>query len=235
MKRLLLVSLAACSLCAAPAFAGPAAPTTGPDWSEFYVGGDLGWQGSPIDLSRPGAPLSYSPQHDSFALGAFVGAQRQFGQVILGVEGGYMAGFDKASLGATPSTSIFYSGGTGTAQAALKGIWSIGGRVGWDMGRWMPYIAGGYANGSFEFDAQTLPQPSTTEHASASLDGGYIGAGVDWAFASNWTVGAEYRHYAFGAKTVTSPYSSGGSELVRFAPSTDTIMARLSYTLGGQH
>ena len=99
----------------------------------------------------------------------------------------------------------------------------------------MPYLTGGYANGSFEFDAQTLPQPNTTEHASASLDGGYIGAGVDWAFARNWTAGAEYRHYAFSAKTVTATQAPSGSEPVRFAPSTDTVMARLSYTFDWPH
>ena len=240
MKRLLLISLAAGSLCGAHALAAdmpvkealpvPAAPATGPDWSGLYFGGDLGWQGSGIGLSSPagGASLTYAPQHDSFALGAFVGAQRQFGQFVVGVEGGYMAGFGDASLGATPSISIFYPGGTGTAQASLKNIWSIGGRVGWAAGQWMPYLTGGYANGSFEFDAQDSFQ---TERASASLNGGYIGAGVDWALARNWTVGAEYRHYAFSATTVTSTQSN----LVTFAPSTDTVMARVSYIFDWQH
>ncbi len=196
------------------------------DWSGFYIGGAAGWQSSNIDLSNPTGSLTYSPNHDSFALGAFAGYQHQIGQFVLGVEGGYMSGFDDVSLGTTPSISIFFPGGTGTAQAKLKDIWSVGGRVGWAMGRWMPYLTGGYASGRFEFNAR---DSSTTEQASATNGGGYIGGGVDWAVWNNWILGLEYRHYGFSAKTVASSYSTGGGENVRFGPRTDTVQARLSY------
>lgn len=208
-----------------PVKAAPLAPAAY-DWSGFYIGGDGGWQGSTIDLSSPGGgPLTYSPRHNSFAVGGFAGVQRQFGQFVLGVEGGYMSAFDNVSLGATPSISIFGPGGTGTAQAKLKDIWSVGGRVGWAMGRWMPYVTGGYANGSFEFDAQS---GATTEQAKASTGGGYIGGGIDWALTKNWIIGAEYRHYAFSSKTVAGTFGLA-TENVNFAPSTDTVLARLSY------
>ena len=216
----------------------PPAPAPAPmlapvyDWSGFYIGAAAGWQGSTIDLSNPDfGTLTYSPRHSSFALGGFVGAQRQFGQFVLGVEGGYMAGFNDSNLGTTPSISIFVPGGTGTAQAKLKDIWSIGGRVGWAIDRWMPYITGGYANGRFEFNAQNSVG-GVTEQARASTGGGYIGGGIDWAVWNNWIVGAEYRHYAFSSKTVASSYSNGGGEKVRFGPSTDTVMGRVSYKFG---
>jgi opacity protein-like surface antigen len=237
MKKLLLTSIAAGMLYGAPVFAAdmpvkavrPAAVAVY-DWSGIYIGGDAGWQGSKIDLSRvdPPGTLTYSPRHSSFALGAFAGVQRQFGQFVLGVEGGYLSAFRDASF-ATPTLTIFVPGGTGTAQAKLKDIWSVGGRIGWAMGRWMPYLTGGYANGSFEFDAQNTTGPVLTEQAKANTGGGYIGGGIDWALTKNWIIGAEYRHYAFSAKTVTSTFSSGATENVRFAPSTDTVLARLSY------
>lgn len=209
------------------------------NWSGFYVGGDAGWQSSAVGLSSPdpGNNLTYSPHHNSFALGAFAGYQHQFGQLVLGVEGGYTAGFGNVSLGVTPSISIFANGGTGTAQAKMKNIWTAGGRIGWavgPVGEWLPYITGGYAAGSFGFDAQETA--GRTETATASLNGGYIGAGIDWApkalFGQNVILGLEYRHYAFSSKTVTGSISSGASENVAFDPKTDAIVGRISFKFG---
>lgn len=94
----------------------------------------------------------------------------------------------------------------------------------------MPYVAGGFANGSFQFDAQDLDATQRTpERAKANTSGDYIGGGIDWAVTTNWIVGVEYRHYAFSARTVTGVNSDSFSEPVRFAPSTDTVVGRLSY------
>jgi len=207
------------------------------NWSGFYIGGEAGWQSSEIGLSSElaGASLTYNPRHDSFALGGFVGVQRQFGQLVLGVEGGYMAAFNDVSLGATPFPYIFFPGGTGTAQAKLRDIWSIGGRAGWAINNWMPYVAAGYGNGSFEFNAQCVPNNCGNEQAKTRTDGAYVGGGLDWAVMNNWILGIEYRHYFFGAKDVNSttpPTFVPPTEPVRFDPETDTVMARLSYKFG---
>lgn len=243
MKKLLLTGAAAFGLCGGSAMAAdmavkaPVAPVAAYDWSGFYLGIDGGWQGSRIGLSGvfAGVPeaLTYAPHHDSFALGGFGGVQRQFGQVVLGIEGGYLSGFNNASLGATPSLSIFSAGGTGTAQAKMRYIWSIGGRAGWALDHWMPYVTGGYANGSFEFDAQNVPPPGT-EQAKANTGGGYIGGGVDYAITNNWIIGAEYRHYGFSSKSATG-VAPTFTEQVNFAPRTDTVVARLSYKFDWPH
>jgi outer membrane immunogenic protein len=220
-----------------PVKADRPAPVAAYDWSGIYIGGDAGWQGSSIGLSNPFSvfgggpgPLTYNPHHDSFALGAFVGIQRQFGQFVLGVEGGYISAFGYGSSVATTSVPIFVPGGTGTAQAKLKDIWSVGARIGWAMGQWMPYITGGYANGSFEFNSQS--SATVAEQAKARTGDGYIGGGIDWALTKNWIIGVEYRHYAFSSKTVASTLTGvfvGTTEPVRFAPNTDTVLARVSY------
>jgi outer membrane immunogenic protein len=204
------------------------------DWSGFYIGGDVGWQSSRIALSSPTGPLTYAATHDSLAGGGFIGVQKQFGQFVLGVEGDYLTATGNGSLGATSDISIFGPGGTGTGQVKLRDIWSVGGRLGWAMDRWMPYIAGGYADGAFEFDAQNVP-PSIvpeTETARSSGGGGYVGVGIDWAATNNWIIGAEYRHYGFGTQTTTGAQSGAefvGTEQVNIAPHTDTVLARVSY------
>src|SRR3954453_20927735 len=98
MRKLLLTTAVLVALMAgegfgadlrAPVYKAPTAVPPVFDWSGFYIGVDGGWQGSRIGLSRPGASLSYEPHHNSGAVGGFVGVQRQFGQIVLGVEGGY--------------------------------------------------------------------------------------------------------------------------------------------------
>jgi outer membrane immunogenic protein len=242
MKLKILTGIAAmAALFGTPAFAADmpvkaqpccAAPVY--DWTGFYFGGDVGWQGSPIGLSSPGDPLAYQVTHNSFAGGGFIGVQKQFSQFVVGVEGDYLAANGSASLGSTPDISIFGPGGTGTGQVKLRDIWSIGGRLGWAFGRWMPYLAGGYANGAFEFDAQNVPPAVVPEVETAKSSGGgtYIGAGIDWAVANNWIVGAEYRHYGFSTQATTG-FQSGAefvaTEPVNIAPHTDTVVARVSY------
>jgi outer membrane immunogenic protein len=162
-----------------------------------------------------------------------VGVQKQFGQFVLGIEGGYLAATGNASLGATPSLSIFAPEGAGTAQAKLKDIWNIGARVGLPMGQWMPYVTGGYANGAFQFTAQNIPPTIdiASEAANSNNGGGYIGGGVDYAVTKNWIVGAEYRHYFFSSQTVTGVVTGSEpfTEPVTIAPQTDTVLARVSY------
>lgn len=209
----------------APVYKAPVAVAY--DWSGFYAGGEVGGQWSSIGLSDFNggpAPLTYRPNHSSFALGAFIGYQKQFSQWVLGIEGGYVAGFGDKSLGATPSFSIFFPGGTGTGDAGFRGVWTIGPRVGIAMGQWMPYLTGGYANGRFKFSERTLPAGAPVD-ASANANGGYIGIGVDYALNHNWILGAEYRHYAFRNKTV----AAAGGENITFDPKVDTLVARLSY------
>jgi outer membrane immunogenic protein len=207
------------------------------DWSGFYVGGEIGGQSSKIDLSNPTlGTVGFRPDHDSFALGAFLGAQRQFGSLVVGVEGGYLAGFFNANLGPITALSIFVNpNGTGTAYAKMQDIWSGGARLGWVGGNLMAYVTGGFASGSFRFNAENIaPSPPASEQATARPDGGYIGGGIDWPANNNWIIGAEFRHYAFGAKIVTATVSQTTpfTETVRIAPSTDVAVVRVSYKFG---
>ena len=204
------------------------------DWSGFYVGADLGGQWSDIGLSSPapGATLSYNVRHDSFAAGGHAGYQHQWGQLVLGVEGAYMATFGRSDELATPSISIFFPGGTGTASAKLRDIWSVGGRVGWAPNNWIVYATGGYASGSFAFNAASGTVNPLVEHAAARADGLYIGGGVEYGLAQNWIVGLEYRHYDFNAKAVTGVITGivgNPLEPVKFDPKTDVVLGRLSY------
>jgi hypothetical protein len=86
----------------APVYKAPTVLPPVVDWSGFYIGVGGGWQGSRIGLSNPDfGTLTYEPHHNSGVVGGLVGVQRQFGPIVLGVEGGYLGGFGQASLGNT--------------------------------------------------------------------------------------------------------------------------------------
>lgn len=224
----------------APMVAPIAAPMY--NWSGFYIGGDVGWQGSTIDLSRTGpvaGTLTYAPHHTSVAFGGFAGYQHQFGQFVLGIEGGYTAATGSGDLGPVPSVDIFIPGGTGTSHAKLKDIWNVGGRAGYAIGpagNWLPYVTGGYASGRFAWDAQST---AFTESADARANGAYFGGGVDWAwmnnkvFGSDVILGIEYRHYWFGTTDAGGAISTGTPITIRFEPKTDVVMGRVSFKFGG--
>jgi len=204
------------------------------NWAGFYIGGQLGGLWSTTGLSRvgpdPGGAINYSVNNASVAAGGFAGVQGQFGQFVLGLEGGYATGFSGTTF-ATPSTNIFDPGGTGTAT--VKGgrdVRTIGARAGYAINNWLPYLSGGYASGRFGFDAISTGGVGP-ESASARLDGYYVGVGLDYAIVPNWIVGGEYRHYEFESKTVTaspSPFLFD-PETVNIGGRGDTFMGRLSY------
>src|SRR5207342_3629603 len=106
-------------------------------------------------------------------------------------------------------------------------------RLGYAMGRWMPYITGGYANAANHVIARANGTQVQVEEARARLNGWYIGAGVDMALAQGWTVGLEYRHYDFDDKTAPAFTNAGVFvEPLRFDSTTDTFTVRVSWKLG---
>jgi opacity protein-like surface antigen len=68
--------------------------------------------------------------------------------------------------------------------------------------------------------------------------GWYIGGGVDWALAQNWTIGIEYRHYDFDTNLELARAVVGGvwgavpNDNATFDMSADTITLRVNWKLG---
>jgi outer membrane immunogenic protein len=237
------------------------------DWSGVYFGVGSGYQWSTIDVAHvpggvfPGTTgIGISSDHDDAFVSAHLGVQHQWGALVLGVEGGWMSTLrDRKgsaefcdSVPAVLQNPILKPGDF--CSARLNDILTIGGRAGWAAGRWMPYVTGGYANASVDFENR-IPQPgalgaagATTlqEQAHTRLGGWYIGGGVEWGISPGWTVGVEYRHYDFSSRDATAysactatatngcPFAAVGLPLekVRIDDTTDTVSARVSWRWG---
>ncbi len=82
---------------------------------------------------------AFSVGHDSEVVGGQIGIQHQFGNIVLGVEGTLTTAFrDSHASTDCPNTLL-------TCAARFDDVLTVGPRIGWAMGKWMPYITGGYA------------------------------------------------------------------------------------------
>jgi outer membrane immunogenic protein len=188
MKRLFAVSMAAlvgmvvqasaADLGRAPRVAP--APVYAPvySWAGLYLGvnGGYGWGDS-----------AWSTQTGSFntsggLFGGQIGYNWQFGQTVLGLE-----------------TDIQWSGIKGNGNCAFgcetKNNWfgTARGRLGYAYDRWLPYVTGGLAYGEIQANPSFGFASSNTTNA-----GWTVGAGVEYAFAQNWTAKVEYLYMDLG-------------------------------------
>jgi outer membrane immunogenic protein len=232
------------------------------DWSGVYFGVGSGYQWSSIDVNQvpsavnPGAGsanpgIGINSEHNEAFVSAHLGAQHQFGNIVLGIEGGWMSTLRDRdgshefcdTIPAVLSTPILQGGDFCTAR--LQDIITIGARAGWAMGRWMPYVTGGYANAGVDF-AQRNPITATTgplplpltpagaagatveqEQAHTRLGGWYLGGGLEWAISPGWTTGIEYRHYEFGDGRTTGFSACGAGNPGCFSAAVGTPLERL--------
>jgi opacity protein-like surface antigen len=198
------------------------------DWGGFYFGLHSGFQWSDFDATFTNGN-AFGVSHDSQVVGGQIGIQHQFGNFVLGVEGALTVAFqDDFASTDCPNPAI-------TCAARFDDVLTIGPRLGWAMGKWMPYITGGYANARFTEKGVVKINNADTRTASERHSGWYIGGGVDMALSHGWTIGLDYRHYEFDDATYDPANPAGvvlaGDRNVADA-SSDVISLRVSWKLG---
>jgi outer membrane immunogenic protein len=174
-------------------------------WTGCYVGAHVGHAWGKTDtqgISTNGAPTTYntgSMDVNGSIFGGQLGCNYQVAPTfVIGVEGSYS--------GAGITGIAGYGDGSGAnccfVQMKTDALASITGRLGWTG--WDPrtlfYVKGGwaYAHDQFAFSY------ALTEKQDRS--GWVVGFGVEWAFAQNWSVFAEYDHYDFGTKRTPNSF-----------------------------
>lgn len=214
-------SALAADLAARPYTKAPAMISPAYDWSGFYVGANLGgaW-------ARESSSIT--------ALNGAVGGNRAGGSGLggrSGVVGGGQIGYnymiapnfllgieadvDGTSLKGTNLSPTGNDSFTGKVDA----FGTVRGRAGFAQNNWLFYGTGGFAwsTGSVR-RTQIIAQPAavppipalagTVETASNTRTGWAAGAGVEWGFAQNWTVRAEYLYLDLGKVTSVFPLAN---------------------------
>jgi outer membrane immunogenic protein len=168
------------------------------DWTGFYIGGHVGYGWAEKDW-RDAFGLNVSSKADGFLGGGQVGFNYQIGQFVLGAEGD----FSWSGITGGTSTAAFIGAPLGaTFNTDVNWVSTLTGRVGLAFDRWLVYGKGGvaWANDTFSTNFYTLPASASV---SETRIGWTAGAGVEYAFAPQWTAKLEYNYMDFGTRAVS--------------------------------
>jgi len=177
-------------------------------WTGFYVGGNIGgaWANRDVTDTFLGVNLN-SGNNGVFIGGGQVGYNWQVGYAVFGIE----AEFDGVANNDNTRTVIVPAVGPIQVTANNRWITTVAARFGVTNGPWLFYgKAGGGWVGTDDF---TVTNPATGSFISTSItasndhtnSGWLVGAGVEWAFAPNWSAKLEYDYLGLDDRTFTIP------------------------------
>lgn len=163
-------------------------PTVAPvyNWGGIYFGVNGGYGFGKSQQTGAVGVTTGTFNTSGFLVGGTVGANFQTDAFVFGLEGD----FDGSWMEGNGGTAICVSGAA-VAQCETKNAWlsTIRGRIGYAADRVLFYGTAGGAFGNIEQGANGAANSS---FASATKAGWTAGAGVEAAFADNWTARVEY-------------------------------------------
>ncbi len=178
-----------------PAPPPAASPPVSP-WAGFFVGTVYGGGYSSVRSSQTGARSASSFGQSS---GALLGYNFQYGRIIYGPEGDFDWHILRPVNNGAPGLPA-------SVNDTLE-TFRLRARVGYDMGQFLPYLAGGVASAKmYEY---TYPWPNLAFGQSREVTGLTLGAGLEYRFAvpvfGQITVRGEYIYDAYPSETFTFP------------------------------
>ena len=178
-------------------------------WNGPYVGIHIGGMFGDRDtrLVPGGYDTVFGPgsnPYGTFSTSGFVG-----GMLVgynLKIMESLVVGLEFEGGGSTAQASITTSATAGwPANNKLSEDWNFRtrGRVGWAMGAWMPYVAGGLSVTRANLDlALNCFGQYYTDSEAKTLAGFNIGGGIEYAATSNLAVRVEYLYDDYGSSQI---------------------------------
>jgi len=176
----------------------PPAPVYAPppfSWTGFYIGANVGggWaQGTIVDTVTGGS--FGTGTRGAFVGGGQLGYNYQVGNLVFGVEGF----FDGIASGNNNTSNIVTGVGGNLFQGHANATWvgTLAGRLGFTgpgFDHWLFYGKGG--GGWVGYNATISDLTTGLSASTSNSQGGWLaGAGIEWAFAPNWTAKVEYQY-----------------------------------------
>jgi len=201
------------------------------DWSGFYIGanGGGGWardcRNNVTTVTFLGC---YNPS--GAVAGGQVGYRWQSANWVFGLEG-------QGDWADIHGTTQNLGNPTNSLSTKIDAFGLFTGQVGYAWNNVLFYAKGGAAVVDQRFDF--ISNATGLAVASAGYDtrwGGTVGAGLEFGFAGNWSVGVEYDHIFLGHHDVTFISSTTGLPLAATYNSggdVDLATVRLNYRWGG--
>lgn len=178
-----------------------------PRWNGAYIGGNLGRGSAELDGSAsvsggPGTALSHSLDPSGPFAGIQGGFNHRIGNFFVGLEA------DLQTADISGSTKISSGPLTYAASASLDWFATARVRAGFATNAMLVYVTGGVAFGGMDYDA-TIKTGNGSVHLSDDMRVGYVlGAGVEFALRSNWSLKLEYQYLNFGDHSAAGALTS---------------------------
>lgn len=206
------------------------------DWSGFYIGinGGGGSSRKCWDFVTPVAGVLVGEGcHNATGgtVGGQVGYRWQSANWVFGLEGqGNWADFSGDNV------SLLFPAQRNRTKIDAFGL--ITGQVGYAWNNVLFYVKGGGAVVADKYRIYVAPGLVGADTLLASTNdtrwGGTVGAGLEFGFAPNWTVGVEYDHIFLGNRTLTLTAPGGVAfQTDRISQNVDMGLVRLNYRWGG--
>jgi|HubBroStandDraft_6_1064221.scaffolds.fasta_scaffold169392_2 outer membrane immunogenic protein len=224
-------------------YAPPPPPPPPPfSWSGCYVGGHVGWGWSRTTFQdvNPSSALIDASSSSRVAgvngnggiFGGQLGCDFELGNNFVFGMSGSAAGTTITGSGTDPFAALE------TLQSKTEFLGDLSIRVGFDWDRVLFYLKGGGALAHNQYSDTTLFTPAgggasflSTGSTTATPFGGVAGAGIEWAFARNWSAFVEYDHYYFANYTATFSMPGAGNFLVNVGQNIDAVKGGINLRL----
>lgn len=192
-----------------PESPSPEAVAAGTNWTGLYAGlkGSYNWGKvtgtvyAPSFLGGTHPLLDNKP--DGAQIGGEVGYNYQAGgsPFVFGGSVDFMTGGFSDSASST--TPFFIGSLTTTGETKINNLGSVQGRIGYAMGRWLPYVTGGYAFGEGEHTTTVSSFFGTNSYSNTKWYNGWTaGLGTEFAINQHWSLKGEYRYTDLGSETM---------------------------------
>jgi outer membrane immunogenic protein len=208
------------------------------DWSGFYVGLNAGGASMHNCWDNVNIVAVHEGCHN--ATGALVGGQMGFrlqsGSWVFGVEGQG----DWASLkgsNASLAAPFFVGAPLVTNQTKVNALGLFTGQVGYAWDRVLFYVKGGAAITDERYNGLITGTTALIDTGTETRWGGTAGAGIEFAFAPDWSVGLEYDHLFMGNRSLQFSFLAAGfgpvARVERITQDVDMATIRVNYRWGG--
>ena len=202
------------------------------DWSGFYIGIN-GGGGSAHSCWDDLVPAGAIPQGCNNATGGTAGGQIGYRwrtvDWVFGIEGqGNWADFSGSNV--TPVGANPFGGAVDRTRVDAFGL--ITGQIGYAWNNVLVYVKGGGAAVDYKYDIFSAGGAAVASGNQARW-GETIGAGLEFGFAPNWSLGVEYNHIFLDDRTVTLTLAGAAVSTDRIHQDVDLGLVRLNYRFGG--
>jgi outer membrane immunogenic protein len=233
-----VAGLLALSVMAVPAFAAdlrvkapPPAPVVAPiyNWTGFYIGANGGW--AQVEncwentLIAGGLFDDGCSNRSGGTIGGQIGYRWQSNQFVFGLEA-------QGNWADLTSTRVSLFDPLFSTRVSTDAIGLFTGQIGWAWDAVLLYVKGGAAVTNTDFGILTTLGEVELASASATRWGATVGAGLEWGFAPNWSVGVEYNHLFMGDTDHSFVVPALAVASSRIDQDIDMVTLRLNYRFG---